>query len=306
MTKPPFVSVVIPTYSRLGFLGRALASVKSQTFDDYEIIVVDDGSSDGTSEFVRKLSDPRIRCLRHASNRGAPAARNTGCEAARGAWIAFLDSDDEWFPQKLEKQIRLLNDTTNSTAALVTCGWGREGRTIVPMSQGHDHERILRWDLPIITSTILARAEVLRKIGLFDVELPAYQEWDLTLRLSKDHQIAYVNDILVTIHRHQGARISRPRNHILALGKIIDKYHDSLRERPAILAQWYYKLSVLHLKDENIVACRAYLQRSLSYWPWSARRWASLAFAYVPTVFLRDATYRLYRTLVSATRTGRH
>lgn len=102
--KIPTVSVVIPTYNRAHLVGRAIQSVLNQTYQDFEIIVVDDGSTDNTEEVVKSFNDPRIRYIRHDQNRGGSAARNTGIKMARGEYIAFQDSDDEWLPEKLESR----------------------------------------------------------------------------------------------------------------------------------------------------------------------------------------------------------
>ena len=122
----PKVSVVIPTHDRAHLVGRAIRSVLAQTFQDFEIIVVDDCSVDNTKEVVQSLADSRIRYLRHEINRGGSAARNTGIGAARGEWIAFLDSDDEWLPKKLEKQLEMGYTTDLSNVGAVICrmpGW---------------------------------------------------------------------------------------------------------------------------------------------------------------------------------------
>jgi len=102
--KNPTVSVIIPTYNRAHLLDRAIRSVLDQTYQDFELIVVDDGSSDPTAEVIATFADPRIYYLRHEKNRGAAAARNTGIEASQGDYVAFLDSDCEWLPKKLLKE----------------------------------------------------------------------------------------------------------------------------------------------------------------------------------------------------------
>ena len=104
----PKVSVIIPTYNRAAFLRLAIASVLNQTFQNFEIIVIDDASQDHTREVVNSLSDTRIRYIRHEGNRGVAVSRNTGVVNAKGSYIAFLDDDDEWFPEKLQKQFDLL------------------------------------------------------------------------------------------------------------------------------------------------------------------------------------------------------
>ncbi len=100
----PTVSVVIPTYNRAHLVGRAIQSVLNQTYHDFEIIIVDDGSIDNTEDVVKSLNDPSIRYTRHDQNRGGSAARNTGIKMARGEYVAFQDSDDEYLPEKVESR----------------------------------------------------------------------------------------------------------------------------------------------------------------------------------------------------------
>lgn len=107
------VSVIIPTYNRAHLLGRAIQSVLAQTYEDFEIIVVDDASTDVTEQVVKSFADDRINYIRHQKNKGGSSARNTGIKAAKGEFIAFLDSDDEWVPKKLEKEINRLQTLSN-------------------------------------------------------------------------------------------------------------------------------------------------------------------------------------------------
>ncbi len=115
----PFVSVVIPSFNRAHRVGDAIGSVLAQTFQDFEIIAVDDGSTDATISALKEITDPRLRILRHPVNRGAAAARNTGIAEATGRYIALLDSDDTWYPQKLERQLAWLKQ--NSSRARAVC-----------------------------------------------------------------------------------------------------------------------------------------------------------------------------------------
>ena len=116
----PKVSVVIPTHNRAGFLQAAIQSVLNQTFQDFEIIVVDDASEDQTTEIVRSFSDPRIRYMRHESNKGQGASRNDGIRQASGEYIALLDDDDEWLPEKLAKQVALLDSSPSQVGMIYT------------------------------------------------------------------------------------------------------------------------------------------------------------------------------------------
>ena len=122
MNKNPTVSVIIPTYNRAHLVDRAIQSVLNQTYKDFELIIVDDGSTDNTEDIIKEFQkkDERIKYIRHEENRGGSAARNTGIKAAKGEYIAFLDSDDEWLPIKLGRQISEF--TNKSKIALVYTG----------------------------------------------------------------------------------------------------------------------------------------------------------------------------------------
>ena len=116
----PTVSIILPTYNRVGSVQAAIHSVLAQTYIDYELIVVDDGSTDETASHVREIADPRLIYVLHPQNKGAAAARNTGMRMARGDYIAFLDSDDTWHPQKLEVQVEFLKNSPDQVGGCVT------------------------------------------------------------------------------------------------------------------------------------------------------------------------------------------
>lgn len=113
------MSVVLPVFNRVGVIGRALSSALAQTFKDYEIIVVDDGSTDGSADVVQNLGNNKVRLVRCPENRGAAAARNVGVSAASGQYFAFLDSDDTWEPEKLAVQVGALEQ---ATTGFLACG----------------------------------------------------------------------------------------------------------------------------------------------------------------------------------------
>jgi glycosyltransferase involved in cell wall biosynthesis len=143
--------VVLPTFNRLYCLPRAVESVLRQTFTDIELIVVDDGSSDGTMDYLRTVSDPRLRVLRHEVNKHGAAARNTGIAAARAPWIAFQDSDDEWLVTMLERQVARVAEAGPEYGASY-CGkivYGRDDNfnfssrraAYMPSNSGREHPR---------------------------------------------------------------------------------------------------------------------------------------------------------------------
>lgn len=207
----PLVSVIIPTFNRAGTLARAMKSVLSQDYKNFELIIVDDGSTDNTSDILKNFSDERIKIIVHDKNRGVGAARNTGIDAAAGEIVAFQDSDDEWLDGKLTKQIAELANSGND-CVLVYCTKIVYGRDInylrglrravcVPGPEVTELAGDLRkflWEHHVIsTQTMVVRTEALRQIGGFDTRLYNSEEWDLAIRLSELGKFAFIDEPLV-------------------------------------------------------------------------------------------------------------
>lgn len=207
------VSVIIPTYNRSEYLKRAINSVLNQTMPDYEIIIVDDGSTDDTERVVRKYADKRIRYVKHRQRKGGSAARNTGILAARGSLIAFLDDDDEWLPRKLELQVKRFEE--NIKLGAVYTGYfirygGTNGpiRKIVPKKRGNIYKALLIRNVVGTASTVMVRAECFFEVGMFDDSLPSSQDADMWRRLSRKYEFDYVEIPLVIYNAHFGNRVS--------------------------------------------------------------------------------------------------
>lgn len=201
----PLVSVVIPTHNRAQLLARAIHSVLAQSYSNLEIVVVDDASGDNTPETVESFGDSRIRYLRHQTNKGGSAARNTGIGASTGEFIAFLDDDDEWVPEKTERQLQLL-----ARFDAVLCS------SDAVNASSHKHaakKRVVLDDLRVSpfavggTGVLMAHAHVLKKV-MFDESLPRNQDWDLFIRIAKEFRIGYLNERLVRYNEGRHARIS--------------------------------------------------------------------------------------------------
>ncbi len=200
----PAVSVILPTYNRADTLPRAVKSVLAQTFGDYELLIIDDGSTDRTPSVVEQLEDPRIRYIRLARNRGVSAARNRGFSEARGEFIAFLDSDDEWLPRKLERQVDLLRQAPDSvgmaySGALNVHPGGRRSEYL-PRDGGDLLPVLLIHNVIHATPSVLLRRAVVHAVGDFDETLPAIEDYDYWLRVAKRSQIAVISEPLVVCH----------------------------------------------------------------------------------------------------------
>lgn len=209
---PPAVTVLIPAYNAAGTIERAINSVLAQSYADYEIIVVDDGSHDATSEIVAAYRDDRIRLFRLAQNRGESGAMNEGIVSARGEYVAFLDADDEWLPTKLSKQIAVLRGRPDAVMASCGCrfvdGQGvvlREFGIPPPGIQPTEVWRSLLSATFIAKPCVVARLAALRGVGPFDTKLAIAADQDMWIRLALTGAVEFVQEFLTTVHDTAGS-----------------------------------------------------------------------------------------------------
>ncbi|MEM3486632.1 MAG: glycosyltransferase [Candidatus Methanomethyliaceae archaeon] len=270
----PLVSVVIPTRNRSHLLREALQSVFKQTFQDIEIIVVDDASTDDTQSVVQELSnDERVRYIKHCARRGGAIARNTGIHLSRGRYIALLDDDDIWLiSDKLEKQIAVF-EKGPPEIGVVYGGYheldiksGRIIRTMVPKKRGDIHRDIM-WKNWIGTSTVLIRKECFECCGLFDEKLPSAQDRDLWIRISRRFYFDYIEDICA-IYRLHPVRIST-NIHARIIGReyMLNKHYDELRYMPKVLARWYIALGHMYFAAGSKVDALRYFKQAIHACP---------------------------------------
>ncbi len=211
------VSIIVPTYNSAETLPRTIDSALQQTVDDIEIIIIDDASEDSTNEVIKNFADERIKYFSHEQNRGGSAARNTGLEHATGDYVAYLDADDEWLPQKLEKQITVLENKPDEWVA-VHCDrqWDVSpyskiafalstklgSKKAEPPKEGGKEliKEILTLNLSTGASTLLVERETVEKIGGFDPDFPRHQDWEFLIRVLREGKLAYVDETLVIKH----------------------------------------------------------------------------------------------------------
>lgn len=276
----PLVSVVIPTRNRAGLLPRAIRSVLEQTFGDLELLVIDDGSTDDTPAVLASHAtvDARVRTCRLERGGGAPAARNVGIVLARGRYVAFLDDDDEWLPEKLERQVQLLDGSPDVGAVL--CPYVYEdaqgGERIAGALDvsGRGVRRAL-FEGNFGTSCLIARREALAEIGGFDEQLPRLQDLDLFLRLAPVTRFGFVPVPLVRVRRSGGV------DHITSDGEalrsacevVVVKLERADMSR-AERAEGYYALGHALIARGLLFDGRRLLGRSLRLRPWPPQRLA--------------------------------
>ncbi|WP_324759917.1 glycosyltransferase family 2 protein [Haloarcula sp. GH36] len=242
---PPRVSVVIPTYNRADTVRRAIESALAQTVTDIEVVVVDDGSTDDTAAVVAGIDDERVRYITHEGNRGRSVARNTGIDAARGEYVAFLDSDDHWLPGKLERQLDELSRrspewigvyceflTPKPSALGRTVDW--LSREVFAAPNALEGGRELAREILTVNvlmgpgSTLLVEREALLATDGFDEQLVDHEDWDLVLQLLARGKIAYVDEALVVVPSSGGD--PSPEELVDNKRRFLSRHADLIRE----------------------------------------------------------------------------
>lgn len=302
------VSVVIPTFNRAAFIADALQSVLTQTFQDFEIIVVDDGSTDDTAQIVQSIGDARVRYVSQ-KNRGVSAALNTGWRAARGEYIARLDSDDVWLPTLLQELVAVLDaDAALGVAYARAQGMKAQG---VPLPQllgarerfaGDTLTSLVYGDF-ICPMAVMIRRAALEQVGGYDESLFANEDWDVWMRIAQSYGIAYVPRVLAryrfhaqNLTRSDSARMERVmRDRVRVLDKFFAQPHvpaSALAIRRLAYRNLYLDWMIRYLERRDLQsACRMF-RRALQYAPARAR--------FIP----RAAAVALYYLFLSKTRWG--
>ena len=252
------VSVIITTYGRdIKIVKEAVESADNQTFDNLEVLIIDDNGY-GTEKqldnqkFFSESGYRRVRYLVNKKNEGVQFSRNRGILESEGEFVAFLDDDDVWFKDKIEKQMKLMQDTKN--CGMVFCdGYYMLNDGEVTTKKDHNpdafkqeitHRMLLMNDYLGTTSQALIRKDALAKGGLFDINLPARQDYEMWLRISKNYTLAGVNEPLYYYRVHEGVQISKSSNKAyIGLSVILRKYADEYKGYPEAKARLLLKMA---------------------------------------------------------------
>lgn len=271
------ISVIIPTHNRSELLARAIRSVLDQTYNQVEIIVVDDASTDNTKSVVESFRAANIKYIRHETNMGGSASRNTGIKNASYEYIAFLDDDDEWLPEKLEYQMGRFIDSEEAGAIYtgflkVDAKSGKIINITIPKKRGYIFEDLLIRNVVGTTSTVIVKKALFDKVGLFDERLRASQDADMWRRLSKDCFFEYIDIPLVKYYVHEGARISDSYDAAIEATIIqIEKHKLELEKRRKIYSLRYFKLGKLFLKNGDTKNGKVAFAKALKIYPYQYR-----------------------------------
>ena len=290
MTKASLVSVIIPSYNSQRFLTSAINSVLDQTFQDYELIVVDDGSTDSTPNIISSYGDQLVGI--RTANRGPSAARNRGIAAASGTYIALLDSDDTWSPEFLSEQVSHLE--TNPEVALVFSDMRvqlRDGGTsasyfemlgYTPTDRGrfmYTASDVFRNNI-VATSTVVMKLEIAESAGLFDEAVGSGEDWDLWLRIAARAKIAGTTQHLAERREHDSSLLTRTSHFdgvLIVLGKVERNFPNLLASKGLSIeqarARIYFERAYTYFNQSQFDLARRDLMRSLRLRPrWRTAR----------------------------------
>lgn len=289
------ISVIIPTYNRKHFISEAVQSVLHQTCPPSEIIVVDDGSTDGTEEVVSKIAAPIPIVYVRQRNQGPGAARNFGASIARGDWISFLDDDDVWCPNKLAVQSNYMMGHPEVALVYAHVEHTDEGGRPIPKAERGDEFSTIIFgsNPPAFPSTVLVKKDVFLQVGGFGVQLRHAEDWDLFARIARQFAVHCLAEKLVRYRWHKNQFHEDPR----LIHESWSLFHDSLYRlwkddplKQAVLfrksAQVYSSVAKQYLIMGDFQQSRKHYKKAFIYRPWSAkvlRRWA---LSYLP--FIRD------------------
>lgn len=263
-------SVIIPTHNRASMIGRAIDSVLSQTYSNFELLIVSDCSTDNTEKIVKAYKDSRIQFLKHTESRGASAARNTGIRIAQGKYIAFLDDDDEWTPNKLELQLQVIASSPQEMGLVYTwMEYVRDGTVIQthkPTVRGYVFNEMLSQQVIGACSTVVIKREVIDVVGYFDEMLPRFNDNDYLLRISKHYRVDFIPQVLTIMHVGHGDRITgqgkrSQENGLFALEKCLMDFREDFDKHLDAQAEHLCRIVHFCIMTDNYGKCLLYFRQ---------------------------------------------
>lgn len=272
----PQVSVIIPVFERAEKLENAINSVLKQSYKNFELIVVDDGSGPCVRAVLSSFQDARIKLIRHGKRLGAAAARNSGIKASTASLIAFLDSDDEWLPQKLETQVAFILKQHDCKACVSEYFIREKGRPIDSLSR--PEARYAVGDMLVVCNlstgtTLLAYRELFAKVGLFDTNFSRFEDWDWLLRCLEISPVITVPEPLALIKVGNWAHASIVQR---AAAQLLEKHRKRVRDLGFLpyfrfRSSLFYEVGVAAYKHGSYFTAGCYVLCSLVMYPTAPR-----------------------------------
>lgn len=278
----PLVSVIIPTFDRDNYLVRAVESVLNQSYGNIELVVVDDYSPRPAEEVLDGVSLDRVsdyRLIRHEENRGGSAARNTGINAASGDYVAFLDDDDEWLPEKLDKQVARMEESGASVGVVYTGirnvdAEGKTNAVKTPGIEGDVTKKLLCKNFIGSFSAIMVSQEVIEEVGGLDERFPSWQDWDYYIRLSQHSRFASVPEPLVIRYNHRDGQVSEgfTEKRDVTYRLFVEKYESLAAEQGTFFKRKMrsyvaYELALSALFNQQYDAAKDLLEEAVKWYP---------------------------------------
>lgn len=298
----PLVSIIVPSYNRAHVLMGALQSVLRQPYDNMEVVVVDDASSDETQKIVQEMNDKRIHYVRHEHNKGAAESRNTGIRAARGEYIAFQDSDDAWANNRLARQVEMIRKADPSVGAVfgsLEKRYKNGSKAVVPNKSYHHESRSLYEKLLdenfITPQVFLAKATAVRNVGFFDEALDSLEDWDYFVRFAKQYEMIFDDSIVAYAAIGEDSLTANRIKRLRAREGMYKKHHEEYLKFPNIAERMCFRLAKGYAYQHDALRARQYscdafhFRKSLKNYVMMLLLWLG------PTVFTYTA--RLYEAM---------
>ncbi len=265
----PKVSVIIPTYNFARLLPRTIKSVLNQTLQDFELIIVDDGSTDNTREVADGFVavDPRVKYV-YQKNSGSPARpTNTGIQKSEGKYIAILQHDDEWFPEKLEKQVLFFENSENPNLGFIGC------HAVIVNSDGSIEKQLFKKSKDLLKdllgmnvipypSAVMVRRETFEEIGLFDEQFKIADDWDMWLRIAQKYEFDFVDSVLFKYHIHGNniTQVASPEKNAREFEYLIKKHRKLYEMHQDLLAKQFIAIGSYYILGDHLQRGRRYLK----------------------------------------------
>lgn len=286
----PVVSIILPAYNRAAVLPRAIKSVMRQTVRDFELIIIDDASTDKTAELLNAYSLPQLRILRNPSRCGAAAARNEGIKIAGGTYIAFIDSDDEWLPHKLQRQIETIKTLSTDYGAVYSDLWqvdaGGSCRYYSSPRSPEDRDSGYRYALALGLAgigilSILIRRKCLQEAGMFDQRFRRYEDLELMMRISRGYKLFHSPEPLARCYLSADSLSADNAARIEAEELLLRKYYDEIKNDRVILAKYHYWIGTSLCQNGEMNKGRDFLKKSRRLCPQSMQYAAAVLLSFL-------------------------
>ncbi len=271
------VSIITPVYNGQDFLDRSIKSVLAQTYENWELLLIDDGSSDNSVQIIKYyLEDNRIKLLRNESNSGIPTTRNKGIENSTGEFIALLDQDDEWLPHKLEKQVNRFLEIDDSFGLIYSNVEVRTDQGILADQKKEIEPEVsiqsnleLMLSRNLITSpTAMVKRKALEEVGLFDESIRwGGDDYDLWIRIAHKYKFDYIDEVLCIRHEHQQNYSADKKRMMLKTIELGEKYVEQFGLEPSLSrklkSNHYYRYGIESIKKLRVLSGLGYVIKSL-------------------------------------------